>query len=193
MMTKQDAKESIDMMAKLVEQIGVAEGYDPGIGHGVKIELAKFLMYLSASDGEIMWPEASLISELCDLNLTPQTIGRFVKENNIYSTEFENTPPAVLQVLTSADNMLMERGSDVPDVLRMIINTYKAVAAMLITSDGDIDSSEKADYQIYIDMMESYVASNSIRYRNQTSGFTKNSGDASAPTKGGVSAPKKKG
>lgn len=195
MATKQEIKKLIDSLASAVDNIGSLVGVEEVSGKAVKLEMAMFMMYLSASDGEIGWSEASMISDLCEVNLTPQNVGKIIRENNIYSTEFESRVPITLKIVITMDNKLLEMGmgDDLPDVPTVVVDTYKAVAETLINADGDADDSEQTDCHIYLDMLEDYVNNNSVRRKASVSGFKKNSGSVSAPTKSGVSAPKKKG
>ena len=195
MATKYEMKNLINTMAEAVENAGSTMGLDDGAGNAARYELAMFMMYLSASDGEIQWSEASLISDLCDLNLTPQTLSNFIREHNIYSTEFENKVPVTLQMMVAMDNKLLEMklSDEIPDIPSIIVGTYKTVAEMMMNADGDENYNEKNDCQIYTDMLENYINNNSARRKTSISGFTKNSGGISAPTKSGVSAPRKKG
>ena len=195
MATKQEVKHVIEQMATTVETAASTLGVNEGAGNAAKFEIAKFMMYLSASDGEIQWSEASMISDLCGLNLTPQTLGTFIREQNIYSTEFESKVPVTLQIMVTMDNKLIELNlaDDVPETAGLILNTYKLAAEMLMNADGNIDSNEQADYQIYLNMLENYVNNNAVRRKRSVSGFMKNSGAVNVPTKSGVSAPKKKG
>ena len=193
MATKSEIKMLVNSMVNAVRTLGEIAGLDADAGEGAKNELAMFMMYLSASDGEIKWDEASWISELCDLNITPQTLGDFIREQNIYSVEFENKVPTTLQLVVEVDNKLIEMGmkDEVPDGAALIIDTYRNVGTSMMESDGDIDDNEENDFKIYIDVMESFVSQNSVRRKQSTSGFTKNAGGVVAPTKSGVSAPKK--
>ncbi len=199
MATKYEIKKLIDSMAEVVRRIGVETGLqkssDAGLDKIAKFELAQFLMYLSASDGKISWSEAKMISDLCDLELTPQTVGDFIRENNIYSTEFEEKVPVSIQLFVTMDNKFVEMGmqDEVSDVFDTVIDTYNYAADFLIKSDGDEDYMEDSDRDIYINMLKDYVNNNSSRRKKSATGFTKNSGNISVPTKSGVSAPKKKG
>lgn len=199
MATKYEVKKLINSMAEIIRKIGVETGLqknsDTSLDKIAKFELAQFLMYLSASDGEIQWNEAKMISDLCDLSLTPQTIGDFIRENNIYSTDFEKKVPVSIQIFITMDNKIVELGKEdeIPDVLDTIVDTYNYAAEFLINSDGDEDYSENSDRDIYINMLRDYVNKNSLRRKKSIYGFVKNSGNVSAPTKSGVSAPKKKG
>lgn len=194
MASKQDIKNLVNSLVNTMETIGSVAGIDASAGNAAKMDLLQFMMYLSASDGEIQWSEASMMSDLIGLNLTPQDIGAFIRENNVYSTEFENTVPISLQLMVQTENKLLEQNlldSDTPSGPDLILSTFKAVAMAMIEADNDTDSNEISDCEIYIDTMEKYINNNSLRKKSSISGFTKNSGNVSAPTKSGVSAPKK--
>ena len=193
MANKSEVKMLVNSMANVVRTVGEIAGLDVDAGEGAKSEIAMFMMYLSASDGEIKWEEASWISEICDLNLNPQTLGDFIRGQNIYSIEFENKVPTILKLVVEVDNKLIEMGmkDEVPDGAALIIDTYKNVGIAMMESDGNVDDNEENDFKIYIDVMESFVSQNSMRRKQSTSGFTKNTGGVVAPAKSGVSAPKK--
>ncbi len=190
-MVNGELKELVDNMCDAVETLGVQGGLEAGIGNAARMELGMFMMYLSASDGTIEWDEAKVISEMCNLNLTPSELGNFIRENNIYSTEFEAKVPVTFQLMVAGDNKLAELGIELSGSEAML-GTYKAVGEALIKSDGDIDDNEVNDYRIYINMLEEYRDKNISGRKNSVSGFTKNgSSSVSAPSKSGVAAPRK--
>lgn len=190
-MINNNLKELVDNMCEAVETLGVKGGLEAGIGNAARLELGMFMMYLSASDGTIEWDEARTISEICNLNLTPNELGQFIRENNIYSTEFEAKVPVTFQLIVTGDNKLAEMGIDVSGSDAMLA-TYKAVGEALIKSDCDVDDNEVKDYKIYINMLEEYRDKNISGKKNSVSGFTKNgSQSVVAPSKSGVAAPRK--
>lgn len=196
MATKHDVKRLINGMVSVLDTAGSTMGVKDGAGDAARYELAMYMMYLSASDGEIGWSETSLINDLCDLSLTPQTLGQFIREQNIYSTEFERKVPLCLQMLIAFENKLIEMNmltDDIPDASETVLSTYKIVGQMMVNIDDDVDDNEQSDYRIYLSMLEDYVNKNALRRKKAITGFTKNTGGVSAPTKSGVSAPKKKG
>lgn len=196
--SKEQLKELIDKCCQAIQQGGVILGLDAEFDTAAKMELAMFLMYLSASDGEIKWSEASTISYLCDLDLTPQTLAAFIQEKNIYSTEFENKAPVTLQMAITVDNRLYEsKAIDVTDedmdLPKALINAYEIAANYLINADGDAAANELADLQIYLNTMNEYYTENTVRNKASVSGITKNtSSSVAAPAKSGVSAPQKR-
>lgn len=59
-------------------------------------------MYLSASDGKIEWNEANNIAEYLEMPATPEVVNGVIREQNIYSTEFEKKYPSLFRWLLSA-------------------------------------------------------------------------------------------
>ena len=193
MATTNDVKNLIEAMAGSVEAAGRHLGLEADVKQGTKIELAMFMMYLAASDGEISWSEASLIGELCDLDLTPQSINSLIQENNIYSTEFENKAPLSLRMMITLDNNLLAQGIEIKDCTPIVIDTYEAIAKHFMKIDGSIDESEESDCHIYLNMLKRYADENQDRRKRSVHTFSKNTGSVSAPVKSGVTAPRKKG
>lgn len=185
-------KELVDNMCIASAKVGEMGGLEPEkVKTVARMELGMFMMYLSASDGEISWDEAKLISQICDLNLTPTTMGDFIRENNIYSTEFEQKVPITLQLMVTADNKLLEAGNETSGS-DALISTYETVGKCLINVDGTVDDNEAVDYRIYTQMLAEYRDKNYKGANSSATGFTKNKGTStSVPTKSGVAAPRK--
>ncbi len=189
-MLNRQLKEIVDKTCDMIELVGTHGGLDEGIGEASKIEIGMFMMYLSASDGTIQWDEASIISDICDLNLSPSNLGDFIRDKNIYSTEFESKVPVTFKLMVTADNELRKAGVDVTGS-DLLLETYKAVGEALVKADGDVDENEVSDYKIYINMLERYRDEN-LNGGSGVSGFKKNNNSSvSAPSKSGVAAPRK--
>lgn len=198
--SKEQLKELIDKIGQAVQKgAEVLEiKTDVDFESATKAEIARFLMYLAASDGEIQWSEASCISYLFDLNFSPQTLATFIRENNIYSTEFENQAPATFKFAVGIDNKLYESNvkeiTDADyDLPKALISVYQMAANFFINVDGDEAANELADLKIYLNMMNSYYDENTARNKESVSGFSKNTASGvTAPTKSGVPAPQKR-
>ena len=188
-MVSYELKQLVNSMCDTIEMIASKGGLDAGTDQAAKVELGMFMMYLSASDGEISWEEARIISDICDLNISPSQLGDFIREKGIYTTEFEQKVPVTFQLMVEADKALIENGINI-SASEAMLGTYKAVGEALIKSDGDIDDNEVADYRIYTNMLEEYRDRN-LGSGSKATGFTKGGSSVSAPTKGGVQAPRK--
>lgn len=160
-----DLKEAINGCADLVVQILEKAGQKDleDTKSAIMFDMARFAMYLAASDGEIKWEEAKIISDYFDLSLTPQTVRDYIRRLNIYSTEFESTPPLTLQTLIAGDNLLYDNnlhGSLDTWGSEALLNTYKAIAVEIMNADGEQHENEVADATIYLQMMQEYIDNN---------------------------------
>lgn len=159
-------------------------------------DLLFYMMYLSASDGKIQWAEAKTISEYFDEDLKPEDINEILQRTNIYSTEFEQRAPLSLMAVVDADKILWNNGSRDSCMADSLLFLFKQIGKELIESDSNVDEAEKSDYQIYINMMTDYIMENDIFKLDGgvRTGLKKSSGNnyVDAPTKSGVSAPRKK-
>ena len=129
----------------------------------LKTELAFFMMYLSASDGEIKREEAELISNVWDTALMPSKIVDFIERNNIYSTEFENKVPISFRTVIKLDNELESNGLKAT-LTDSLLSVYILAGKGIVHVDGDNcdHENELTDYNIYIDMLKEYRDNNLI-------------------------------
>jgi hypothetical protein len=184
-------REAIEGICTSAEIMGEMAGLEPGVGKAVKAELGLFMMYLSASDGAITWNEAELISDLCELDLTPSNYGQYIREKNIYSTKFEQKIPTILQFMVEMDNQLLEQGHNIQGS-RILIDAFKIVGDCLIHADEQVDEKETKDYECYIKMLEEYREKNYKGAIAASSGFVKKEGTREDDsTEEGVPAPRK--
>lgn len=185
-------KELIDSIAQTAGLILDNQGISKDGEEVAKLEMAKFAMYLSASDGTIKWEEAEMIAQYFDINLTKHSVADFIHEYNIYSTKFESTPPTILKVLVRFDQRNYEAGklSNPGNALsEALFYIYQRIARELINCDGDKDVNEVKDSNIYLKMMDEYLNENLVTRKRGVSEFRKNS--TTGFTKNGVQAPKK--
>ena len=153
-------KEEVRSMCALIDSAGdIADVED--MSCAARIEMAKYLMYLSASDGEIKLSEAAVISEVLDFGVDTQWISSFIREHNVYSVDFENTCPPVFMLLVILDNDRYSKGtSGRCAASEMMLELYKKLGVELLLSDGRPDDKEKADFGIFIGMLNQYLNDN---------------------------------
>lgn len=122
------------------------------------LDLVKYTMYLSASDGSVSWGEAEYISELTDFKTTPSELKEFIEEQNIYSTKFESEPPLTLKLLVATENLIIATNGNLDSYASdILVNFYEMVGKELCASDGGFSSNERADMNIYLNTMRSYI------------------------------------
>lgn len=135
-----------------------AQGIDMSLRDVLFVETSQFLMYLSASDGRVKWSEANFISELFNMQATPDQLTEIIKKNNIYSTKFESEVPLVIKTFVKADNRLREMSKSQGEPASILIaNFWEAIGKEFLTCDGDVSSSELENLRIYMNTVRSYI------------------------------------
>lgn len=211
-------KESLEKMYQLCDLVantgGVKEKLDLGNEIGfdaiLKLDMLYFLAYLSASDGVISWKESRYIGELLDLHMTPDKLNNFIIEKDIYSTEFEQRTPMMMQIFVAFDNAIYNSpaAADLEEELGAgLMKLYLLLAKGLIESNDrtidDMDENEEKDLRLYLGMLQNYIDENTERHHTDIiTGYEKKqnsreSGGVTAPEKdqkysGSVKAPRKK-
>ncbi len=190
-------KELINLTVETMDKAGKLVGMEASAGKAALANLVNYLMYLSSSDGQIKPEEVRFISDVADAQIPAECMADYIRENNIYSTEFENDVPAALQFAVALDNELYKRGLneqlDNRNLSEIIMQTFGYVGNALIGSDGDIDDNEKSDFMIYMGMMNKYIKDNLLS-RNGASTGPEEVYDNSIPVppkNGWVEAPRK--
>lgn len=201
-----DLLETLELEETLVNYIGervnikkiIGEEYS--LGDLLKVELVKFLMYLSAGDGKISRSEASFINECFYASYTPHRINEVIAENNLYSTEFEEEIPTILRIAVAIDNTIYaavnEKAVNV-ELSGSIIKIYYLMGSEMINLEGN-DENQKRDFMTYIGNMQRFVDENKdsmedvpVIFNKYTGGSFKLDGlDLSED--GAVKAPEKK-
>ena len=166
-----------DVMRDAVRVTGLEKLFgDNDPGQLMVMELTLYAMYLSASDGEISEEEAQQMGENFGFELSPEQIGRFMRKQNIYSTEFEKKVPLSMQLFVAIDNALHEKNLD-KDMERMssqlLYEAFEAVGNTIIMADGLADEQEKEDSQIYLGMLRKYMDDHLVDSKNPAKGFKK--------------------
>ena len=167
----------------------------------LKTHLLYFLAYLSASDGVLSWKECRYISDLFDINITPNRLNEIIIEKDLYSTRFENDVPLLLQIFVAFDNAIYEmpQADFIDEELGSVLfNLYGILAGGLIEANGrsmdELDENEESDLQTYLGMMQKYIDDNTERHHTDLiTGFTKNTGydRDDEENDSGVKAPRK--
>ena len=186
------AFEAVDAVGKLMFELTGRDG--TSLKDGARSELALYLMYLAASDGIINWDESRFISTYLGFNKTPAEINAYIQEHNIYSTEYESTPPNVMALLVLMDNILIDNHIDLnmdQKISEIYLDLYKNLGKEFLAADNDVAENEKKDLTIYIQMLERYLDENLHSRKAGVIGPSKKTGNSSSTGIGGVLAPKK--
>lgn len=124
----------------------------------LRTELTTFLMYLSASDGSVAWQESEFIRDYLGWNLSTNEIHQFIKENQIYSTEFESEVPASMRLFVRADNAVYENeGRNESLACEILFRIYEALGKEFLACDNDVTDNEVEDLTIYLRTLQNYI------------------------------------
>ncbi len=186
--------DQVEERTELCEKMDLDEG---ALKNVLKMNVIKFLAYLAASDGVLSWKESRFIGELMDIHMTPSILNDLIKEQNIYSVEFEEDTPLILQIFVSFDNALYESGVDLNiEMGEALFGLYKVLSKGIVEANGrtteTMDSNEKVDVQTYLGMMRNYVDDNTQRHQcDLIVNFKKDKNTNQRDDLGGVKAPAK--
>lgn len=166
-MSASEAKKSLKKMYGLCDSIdelpfGIAKASDNDMTtrKALMLEVLKFCMYLSAADGSVSYREAEYLEDLFDISMSPSQLTEFINENDVYSTEFEETVPLVLKLFVKTDNAVISTGGgDGKLISDLLIRFYEAVGEDFCKCDG-VGGNERDDMNIYLRMMKRYVRDN---------------------------------
>ena len=127
-------------------------------------DIANFIMYLSASDGRLSMEEVQAYRVITGFGGDDfDSIKRHIKENNIYSMDFESEPPLIMKLLSQAERRALLYGADFKSsILDLVVTVYRLIGTVIISIDGGISYSEKRDFGIIMNTIEGYAKDHSI-------------------------------
>lgn len=118
------------------------------------IELHSYFMYLAAADGKITPSERDFMNTLFDVNMSIQDYVRFVNDNNIYSTDFEDRLPITLRMVVAFDAKMQIvsalAGESIEPFCPKLIQFYLEAGKAFIACDGDVNPQEVEDLKTYV-------------------------------------------
>jgi len=160
-----ELRQRVDLILGLADTIdGTPTGLhssEISLRNCVRTEWLKFLMYLSASDGQISWEESEFIHDYLDFDLDTDGIHQLVLENNIYSEDFENEVPISIQIFAKTDNAYYEatgnkREKDEISV-SLLRRMFLALGQELLACDDEITDDEINNLTIYMNMLDDFI------------------------------------
>ena len=168
------AKGYFDKIAQLCDTIDEKDLWDKPNGCDITLrgilqsDIAEFIMYLSASDGTLSFEEVQAYRVITGFGGdTIDSIKAHIKDNNIYSMDFESEPPLIMKLLSKAErNALMYGLKLETSILEFMVSLYKIIGKIIISIDGGITYSEKRDLNIIMRTIEDYAKEHSINGSN---------------------------
>ncbi len=124
----------------------------------LRIDVARFIMYLCASDGRLTSDELEVFSYITGYKMqSVQSLGKMIEDSGVYSTAFESEPPLIMQLIKRAEENLASQGGKADSALPVVIALFKAIGSVLVSSDGGVTYNEKRDLNIYLDTMQKFI------------------------------------
>lgn len=128
-----------------------------------RLDMAKFILYLCASDGHLSREEVQFYQVVTGFGEDANGMYNFIKENNIYSTSFESEVPMIIKLVSECERNAIACGARFDEektVTEFFANFFKMIGDILINVDGGITYNEKRDLRIYMDTLNGYIQEN---------------------------------
>ena len=119
-----------------------------------------FLLYLSAADGDISSIESHFIEEYLGVHMSTEDMRKTIRDNNIYSIEFERKIPLSVQFIVETDNMIVKNGKKDSSGCRMIYDYYKLLGQAFIARDNSVNYKEIQNLACYLETIKSFINRN---------------------------------
>ncbi len=154
----EEAKEELVNLYDLLDTVeqtgGKPDFVEMSLRDVFKTDVHTFLMYLSAADGKISAEERFFMNYLFDTSFSAHDYVKFINENNIYSTDFEETVPVTLQLLTEYDKKMQLAaslmGRELKPLTSIVLAFYLRVGTSFIECDGT-EQNETDELRHYVE------------------------------------------
>lgn len=123
----------------------------------LRMDVANYLMYLSASDGQIDPNEVIVYQMITGMRNDADEIREFIEENDIYSTSFGSTVPASLKIAADAEYRIFMVTGETITFPEQVIRMFEKIGQVIIEADGGVTDSERRDYSTYIETLKEHL------------------------------------
>ena len=123
----------------------------------LRMDVANYLVYLSASDGQIDPNEVMVYQMITGMKNDAEEIKEFIEENNIYSASFGSTVPASLKIAVEAEYRIVMVTGETITFPEQVIRLFEKIGQVLIEADGGVTESERKDYNAYIETLKEHL------------------------------------
>lgn len=144
-------------------------GIDISLSKVFRTDIAQYMLYLSAADGRLSPDEAQAFRTITGFNDSADTLIDVIKNQNIYSTDFESTVPLSLKIITEAERNLISYGvklNSEKTTQELFVEFFELLGEVVLNSDGGVTYNEKRDLNIYMSTLKQYVRENSNSMRD---------------------------
>jgi hypothetical protein len=122
-------------------------------------DIENFIMYLSASDGEVSPEEVEAYKAITGADGAHfEHIQEQMIKRNIAAMDFESEPPLIFKLLSRAEMNAVSKGARFDSsVLHNVMALYRVIGHTIISVDGGITEEEKQDFNVIMDTIRDYV------------------------------------
>lgn len=124
-----------------------------------QLDTYRYVLYLSASDGRLSSSERDYMNSLFGTNYSIDSLVSYINEKNIYSRDFESTPPLSFVIALAQDVLMTAVSSDWNPLYGILGNFYKDLGLDIIQCDGNVSESEKEDLLTYLKTLHKLIES----------------------------------
>lgn len=126
----------------------------------LRIELSIFIMYLSASDGNIVYQETRFLKDYLNWNLSSNEVQQIIRERHINGTEFRTNVPISMKLFVMMDNALYAvDASNTNYASKMLLQLFESLGKEFLVCDNDVNYREAENLTAYLDLLQSYIKS----------------------------------
>lgn len=148
--------ETLGQLYESIEEFGYVDiDIDIPYKKILRLDLLKFMMYLSASDGILHPSEVMMFNEITSMDLDPEGIIDFVDEFGVYTKEFESKVP--LSMIIAVMEELNGIGGHEMSYPRLLYGLFELIGLKMVKIDDDITYTELRDLDIYLSMLKDYM------------------------------------
>lgn len=138
-----------------------AFGSDMSTKDILRTELTQFLLYLSASDGDVSSEEAEVVNDYLDWPFNVNNMTDFIKNQKLDRFEFANKIPVIFKLYVDANNKFYAQTRDTETVLpQPLFNLYEFLGREMLACDGEITISEVEKFTSYLANLKEYIEDN---------------------------------
>lgn len=129
----------------------------------MRMDFLKFILYLGASDNEIVQEEVEFIAEYLDWNMSISQWNTFIDDQHLRSDSILSDVPLTLRIFVDADNKAYARDNSVMNACEEYISIFEMLGKAFIESDNNVEGREQIALEKYVAMMQQYYEENTKR------------------------------
>ena len=138
--------------------LGVAQqGREEKTAQFLRLDMVKFLLFLSISDDVIAPQEAQFFRDYLGYNFASETIASLIEKFELTHETFETTIPFSMGVLLDADCYILSKSGRNPGAAMALLRVYHALGSAFVACDETIDEQERRDFSAYLSMLQQNI------------------------------------